>query len=116
MSPKQGFPDGSVINNPPAMQEIPLGRRLRFDPWIGKISQRREWQPIPLFLPGEYCGQRRLEGYSPWCCKALDTTERPKYLNGRGRSLLAPRGPEPQPQTPLEMAGTQSQTGRACWL
>ena len=24
-----------------------------FDPWIGKIPWRREWLPIPVFLPGE---------------------------------------------------------------
>ena len=26
-------------------------RRHRFDPWIGKISWRRKWQPTPVFLP-----------------------------------------------------------------
>ena len=26
---------------------------------------RREWQPIPVFLPGEFHGQRSLEGYRP---------------------------------------------------
>ena len=24
-----------------------------FDPWVGKISWRRPWQPIPVFLPGK---------------------------------------------------------------
>ena len=24
-----------------------------FDPWVGKIPWRREWQPTPVFLPGE---------------------------------------------------------------
>ena len=28
-----------------------------FDPWVRKIPWRREWQPTPLFLPGEYHGQ-----------------------------------------------------------
>ena len=28
-------------------------RRPRFDPWVGKIPWRREWQPTPVFLPGE---------------------------------------------------------------
>ena len=27
--------------------------RCRFDPWIGKISWRRKWQPAPVFLPRE---------------------------------------------------------------
>ena len=29
----------------------------------------------PVFLPGEFHGQRSLEGYSPWGCKESDTTE-----------------------------------------
>ena len=28
-------------------------------------SWRREWQPTPVFLPGEFHGQRSLVGYSP---------------------------------------------------
>jgi len=36
-----------------------------FDPWVGKIW-RRKWQPTPVFLPGEFHGQRSLVGYSPW--------------------------------------------------
>ena len=35
---------------------------------------RREWQPTPVFLPGEFHGQRSLAGYSPWGCKESDTT------------------------------------------
>ena len=27
---------------------------------------RRKWQPTPIFLPGEFHGQRTLGGYSPW--------------------------------------------------
>ena len=47
-----------------------------FDPWVGKIPWRREWQPTPVFLPGEFHGQRSLAGYSPWGCKESDMTER----------------------------------------
>ena len=50
-------------------------RRPRFDSWVGKISWRRKWQPIPVFSPGESCGQRSLEGYSSWGRKELDSTE-----------------------------------------
>ena len=35
----------------------------------------RKWQPTPVFLPGKFHGQRSLEGYSPWGCKDLNTTE-----------------------------------------
>ena len=37
---------------------------------------RRKWQPIPVFLPGEFHGQRSLVGYSPWGCKESDMTDR----------------------------------------
>jgi len=40
-------------------------KRHRFYPWIGKMPQRREWQPIPVFIPGEFHEQRSLTGYSP---------------------------------------------------
>ena len=53
------FPSGSVVKNTPTIQEI------GFDPWIGKIPYRREWQPISVFLSGESQGQRSLAGYSP---------------------------------------------------
>ena len=33
------------------------------------------WQPTPVFLPGEFHGQRSLAGYSPWSCKESDTVE-----------------------------------------
>ena len=40
--------------------------RSGFDPWVGKMPWRREQLPTPVFLPGEFQGQRRLAGYSPW--------------------------------------------------
>ena len=50
-------------------------RRCRFDPWVEKIPWRK-WQPIPVFLPGKFHGQRSLSDYSPWGHKESDTTER----------------------------------------
>ena len=52
-----------TVKNLPAMQ-IP-----RFSPY------GRERQPTPGFLPGEFHGQRSLEGYSPQGRKVLDMTE-----------------------------------------
>ena len=49
--------------------------RPGFDPWVRKIPWRREWQPTPVFLPGEFHGQGSLAGYSPWGCKESDMTE-----------------------------------------
>ena len=46
-----------------------------FNPWVRKISWRREWQPTPVFLAGEFHGQRGLEGYSPRGHKESETTE-----------------------------------------
>ena len=43
------------------------------DPWVGKMPWRMEWQPTPVFLPGEFHGQRNLAGYSPWGHQELDT-------------------------------------------
>ena len=50
-------------------------RRPKFNSWVGKIPWRRKWQPAPVFLPGEFHGQRSLPGYSPWGRKELDTME-----------------------------------------
>ena len=58
------------------LREITKCGRTRFDPWVGKIPWRRAWQPTPVFLSGESCGQRSLVGYSPWGCRESDTTER----------------------------------------
>ena len=49
--------------------------RPGFNPWVGKIPRRREWQPTPVFLPEKFHGHRSLVGYSPWGRKELDVTE-----------------------------------------
>ena len=41
-------------------------RRYRifgFNPWVGKITWRRKWQPTPVFLHGKSHGRRSLVGY-----------------------------------------------------
>ena len=58
-----------LVKNLPAMQET------RVDPWVRKIPSRREQLPTPVFLPGEFHGQRNLAGYSPWDHKESDMTE-----------------------------------------
>ena len=50
-------------------------RRCKFSLWVTKIPWRRKWQPTPVFLPGEFHGQRSLVGYSPWSRKKSDMTE-----------------------------------------
>ena len=49
--------------------------RLGFNPWVGKTPWRKEWQPTPVFLLGEFHEQKSLEGYSPWGHKESDMTE-----------------------------------------
>ena len=64
------FPGGSHGNETACYY-----RRPGFRPWVGKIPWRKEWLPTPVFLPGEFRGQRSLVGYSPWVFKESDTTE-----------------------------------------
>ena len=66
-----GFPGGS--NGKGSCLQC---RRPGFDSWVGNIPWRREWLPTPVFLPGEFHGQRNLVGHSPWGCKELKTAER----------------------------------------
>ena len=57
------------------VENLPHCRRCRFNHWVRKILWRRKWQPTPVFLPGDFNGQRSLAGYSPWCHKESDTTK-----------------------------------------
>ena len=59
-----GFPGGASGKEPTCQC-----RRLKrpgFSPWVRKITWRRAWQPIAVFLPGESQGQKSLASYSPW--------------------------------------------------
>ena len=59
------------------MQETQVQSLGQPDPW------RREWQPTPVFLPGEFYGQRSLAGYNLLSCKELDMTEQIKHTQGQ---------------------------------
>ena len=61
-----GFPGGSDSKKLACNTGTP-----RFHPWVRKSPWRRQWQPTPVFLPGESHGQRNLMGYSPWGCKRV---------------------------------------------
>ena len=62
--------------------------RSGFSPRIRRISCRREWQPTPVFLPGEFHGQRSLVGYSPWDHKKSDTTKRLTHTHTHTHTTL----------------------------
>ena len=40
---------------------LPTPRRPGFNLWVGTIPWRRKQLPTPVFLPGEFHGQRRPE-------------------------------------------------------
>ena len=50
-------------------------KRSGLDPWMGTVPWRKTWLPTPVFLPGEFHGQRSLAGYSPWDHKESEMTE-----------------------------------------
>ena len=50
-----------------------------FNSHVLVFSQRRQWQPTPVLLPGKSHGQRSLVGCSPWGCCQLDMTEQLRF-------------------------------------
>ena len=56
-----GFPGASDSKESACDARICLRcTRPGSDPWVRKIPRRRAWQPTPVFLPGEFHGQRSL--------------------------------------------------------
>ena len=95
-----------------------------------KIPWKREWQPTPVFSPGESHGQRSLVGYNPWGHKELisilstlrllsmavlmhvahvnlytlseDTQKNPEYCRESGRESLPFEGKISKGDPPIE--------------
>ena len=67
-----------TVKNPP----VHAGNLCSGRSCIRKIPWRRKWLPIPVFLPGEFHGQRNLAGYSAWGRKKSDTTEWLTHTDG----------------------------------
>ena len=72
------------IKNLPAMQETIVGSV----PGSGRSPGGRDWQPTPVFLPGESHEQRSLVGYSPQGHKELDITEVSEHAHMHTTSTL----------------------------
>ena len=70
-----GFPGGSEGKK----SACDAGDQGSFNPWVGKIRWRSKWLPTPVFLPGEFHGQRSLVGYSRWGCKESDTSKKLRF-------------------------------------
>ena len=66
---------GGIIGKESTCQCRQRPERCGFNPWVRKIPWRRKCQPMPVFLPGEFHGQRSLASYSPWGHKESDTAE-----------------------------------------
>ena len=65
-----GFPGGSVVKNLPAnAEDTVVMPGLWRSP--GEVNGNRLQQPILVFLPGKYHGQRNMVGYSPWVPKRI---------------------------------------------
>ena len=69
-----GFPVGTSGKEPAC--QCRRRKRCEFSSWVGKILCSRKWQPTPVFWFGKFHGQRSLAGYSTWCHKDSDATER----------------------------------------
>ena len=86
-----GFPGGASGKEPSSQSRI--CKRLRFDPWVRKIPERRAWQPTPVFpLPGKSHGQRSLASYSPWGCKRVGQDSAAKQQQSSASLSLPPLG------------------------
>ena len=84
---RRDFPGATAVKAP-----LLNCRRLGFDPWVQKIPWRRDWLPTPVFLPGEFHGQRSLVGYSPWGCRVShdwtqNETGKEKEIEQKGREI-----------------------------
>ena len=88
-----GFPGGASSKEP--AYQCRRHKSPGFDPWVGKIPRCRAWQPTPVFLPGEFHGQRSLASYIPQGHKELDTTVATEHthIHYRHKQML--------PQSPL---------------
>ena len=67
---------GVVGLGPVTLGLTPIATSSKLLSKVRKIPWRKQWQPTPVFLPGESHGKRSLAGYSLWGCKESDITER----------------------------------------
>ena len=51
-----------MVKNLPVIQETRVQS-------LGPEVPQRKWQPTPVFTPGEFHGQKSMEGYSQQYCK-----------------------------------------------
>ena len=71
------------------VKRLPTVWKTGFNPWVGKISWRRKWQPTPVIFPGKSHGWRSLVGYSSWGRKQSDTAEQLHFTSSYSPLPLA---------------------------
>ena len=111
-----GFLGGSVVKE--STCQCRRSRRHDFNPWVGKIPWRRKWQPIPVFLPGKFHGQRSLQGYSPRGCKESVVKNLLANTRDAGDMVSVPRlgrFPEEGNGNPLQYSCLENSMNRGAW-
>ena len=63
-----------TVKNLPVIQAIQVRS-------LGQENTLEEGMNTPVFLPGEFHGQRSLVGYSPWSHKESDSTEQLTHMS-----------------------------------
>ena len=81
-------------------------KRRGFQSWVEKIPWRRQWQPSPVFLPGESHAQRSLAGYSSWGCKET-------LLSSRAHTAVMEDG-RCHPWSALHSLGAVAELSHSC--
>ena len=109
-----GFPGGSAVKSPTAMQEMLV------DPWVGKISWKRAWQSIPVVLPGESHEQSQTWLSTHTCCLPGSTSGKELPANARrARDMVSIPGlgksPGEENGNPLQYSCLKNPVDRGAW-
>ena len=70
-----------LVKNPPAKAWD--SKEMKFQSLGREDPLEEEMQPTPVFLPGEFHGQRSLVGYGPWGSKESNTDEQLSIHTGK---------------------------------
>ena len=81
----------------------------RYSRGLAPNAEGNKWQPTPVFLPGESCGQRSLAGHGPWGCRELDMTEVTEHTHRRKYGTLEEYG------NPLQYSHLENPLDREAW-
>ena len=77
-------------------------QETRVNPWVGKISWRRAWQPTLVLLPRESPGQKSLAG-----CRPEGHTEKTELKKLSSKETVVPEWKLPVPGFAVYMMDNQ---------